>query len=302
MCRKAPALLPTWNDLELHAVDLHFHVGTARPEGNSMLDVVSYAVATGRRVICMTDHWWKFTRVPVKPQPHYPGTMEGYRQFAADAKEVRAQFPDTCLLFGPEIGFGSFKSEELAKAFEEPGVDMFLGEPGGAPEGMRYGDYLIAGVEAIATCRQRFSRPGILVHPIRSAIKRVCGSTGPGPLHPKHPQFPPLSAISNPLAHVEEMLDVDIHALADTCVRLDVPVEINMLDFASILAHNHQSFAERYLFSYRTLIDNGVQVVLGSDWHNLTAGEPTAFLPAMLLGVKPRDMRFLEQWLGPRPG
>jgi predicted amidohydrolase YtcJ len=98
------------------------------------------------------------------------------------------------------------------------------------------------------------------------------------------------------------MLDVDIHALADTCVRLDVPVEINMLDFASILAHNHQSFAERYLFSYRTLIDNGVQVVLGSDWHNLTAGEPTAFLPAMLLGVKPRDMRFLEQWLGPRPG
>jgi len=292
---------PTWNDLELHAVDLHFHVGTARPEENSMLDVVSYAVATGRRVICMTDHWWKFTRVPNKPQPHYAPTMDGYRRFAADANEMRATFPEVCLLFGPEIGFGSFKSEELGQAFEVPGVDMFLGEPAGAPAGMGYGDYLIAGVEDIARCRDRFKRPGTLVHPIRAAIKRVCGDAGPGPLHPKTPQFPPLDSIADPLGHVEELLDVNIRGLAETCVRLDVPVEINMLDFKRILAHNHQSFAERYLFFYRTLIEHGVQIVLGSDWHSLVDGEPTAFYPAMLLGMKPRDMRFLEHWLGPRP-
>jgi len=294
-------LFPTWKDLELHGIDLHFHVGTARPEENSMLDVVSYAVATGRRVICMTDHWWKFTRIPNKPQPHYAPSMDGYRQFAADAAEVRAMFPDVCLLFGPEIGFGSFGSEELGQAFAVPGVDMFLGEPGGAPEGVSHGDYLIAGVEDIARCRDRFKRPGVLVHPIRAAIKRVCGDAGPGPLHPKTPQFEPLDSFADPLARVEELLDVNIGRLADACIRLDVPVEINMLDFKRVLAHNHQSFAERYLFFHRTLIERGVQIVLGSDWHNLVDGEPTAFFPAMLLGMKPRDMRFLEHWLGPRP-
>jgi histidinol phosphatase-like PHP family hydrolase len=291
-------LLPTWNDLELHAIDLHLHAGTERPEPCTLLDLVSYAVATGRRIMCLTDHWGRFLGLSRKPLTHYPGSVEGFREFAADVREAREKYPDLYLLLGPEAGFEHMRSGSIQPAFDPPEVDLFLGEPGGAPEGMRYGDYLINGIEAIAGCRDRYHRPGFLVHPLRDVINRVCGKSGPGPAHPKHPQFPPLGSYADPTGHVEEVLDIDIGAFADACVRLDVTVEINESDFGRILGQNHQSFADRYFLFYRALIDAGVSVVLGSDMHNVEHPACTPFVPATMLGVKPRDMRFLEHWLG----
>jgi len=294
-------LRPTWNDLELHALDLHIHAGTERPEAYTLLDLVGYAVATGRRIMCLTDHSGRFLGFSRKPLAHYEGSIEGWRRFAGEVQEVRERFPDTIILFGPETGFGGLTSDAFAPLFEAPGVDLFLGEPGVAPEGMSHGDYLIAGVEDIARCRDRYKIPGFLVHPLRDVINRICGKTGPSPAHPKHPQFPPLESFADPRAHTEEVLGVDIGRLAETCVRLDVPVEINESDFGRILGQNHQSFLDRYFLFYRSLIDAGVSVVLGSDMHNVEHPACTPFFPAATLGVTPRDIRFLAHWLG-QPG
>ena len=294
-------LRPTWNDLELHAVDLHIHAGTESPEDYRLHDLVSYFVATGRRVMCLTDHWKRFLFPSKKPLTHYPGTVDGWRQFAADVFREREKFPDHLLLFGPEIHLGGMMQDVTTPLLETPEVDLFLGEAGVAPEGMKYGDYLVQGVEEIAQCRDRYRLPGFLAHPIRDIINRICGKTGPGPAHPKHPQFPPLDSLADPLAHTEEILDVDIGRLARTCVRLDVPIEINESDFSRIMGQNHESFMERYLLFNRTMIDAGVSVVLGSDMHSVESATCTPFVPARMLGVKARDMRFLEHWLGPRP-
>jgi len=288
----------TWDELQLYHVDLHLHAGTERPEAYSVRDFIEHALATGRRIIGITDHWGRFLGRSKKRLNHYPGTLEGFRQFAAETHAAGAAHPEAIILFGPEMGFDHLWSETGDAAFGVPEVTFFLGEPGGyPPEGM-YGEYLIRGVEAIARARDRHGRPGILSHPLRAAINRYVGKSGPGPAHPHHPPLPPLGSLADPRTHTERLLDIDIAALAEASLRHDVPLELNESSWGRILGMNHQSFAERYLFFYRALLDEGARVTLGSDQHDAEHGASTAFIPAMILGLKPRDMTFLRHWLG----
>ncbi len=290
---------PTWHDLELWHVDLHIHAGTERPEQYAAIDFIRYAVATGRRIIGITDHFGRFLGRSRKKLNHYPGTLDGYRSFAQDVARTREAFRDQLILFGPEIGLGSLSCpDEAAQALSVPEVDFFIGEAGGPPEGQSLGEYLVRGVREIDRARKEWGRPGFLGHPLRWPINQIVGKTGPGPGMPSHEPFPPLGSLDDPKGHVEHLLGIDIDALSSEMVRRDVPVEINEGDWDRILAMNHRSFAERYLFFYRALIQAGTGVVLSSDMHNVERGRPTAFVVAEMLGVRPTDMGFLRYWLG----
>ncbi len=293
---------PTWDDLQLCQVDLHIHAGTERPEPYAAVDFIRYAVATGRRIIGATDHFGRFLGRSKKKLNHYPGTLEGYRAFARDIAKAKEAFPDEIILFGPEIGLGSLSCpEEAAEAFGIPEIDFFIGEAGGPPDGLTLGEYLVSGVKNIGRAVKEYGCPGFLGHPLRWPINTIVGRTGPGPGMPNHEPFPPLHSYDDPRGHVEKLLGIDIGALSSEMVRQDVPVEINEGDWGRILAMNHKTFGERYLFFYHALIDEGTKVILSSDMHNVERGQPTAFVVAEMLGVRPRDMDFLRHWVGEVP-
>lgn len=294
-------MLPTWDDLQLYNIDLHIHAGTERPEAYSARDFIGFAVATGRRIIGVTDHFGRFLGQSKKRLNHYTGTLEGYRALVEDTRKAGNAYPDMIVLFGPEIGLAHLSSAEGELAFTVPGVDFFIGEPGGPVGDETLGELLIEGIRSIAKARERHGCPGTLGHPLRAPINSLVGKTGPGPRMPKHGPLPPLTSYENPLDHVEELLGIDIAALAAESISQDVPIEINESSWGRILGMNHESFTERYLFFYRTLIAEGARVVLASDMHNIEHGTPTPFVVARILGVQPRDMIFLRHWLGNAP-
>jgi len=289
---------PKWEDLELYQVDLHIHAGTERPPALTLLDFVDFSVATGRRIIGITDHFGRYLGLSRKKLNHYPGTIKGYQSFIQDVRGARSKYTDEIILFGPEFGLGNLVSREGELALGTPGVDFFIGEPGSPPDGKTLGDYLVEGVREIRSASDEYGVPGFLGHPLRGPINRIAGKAGQGPKMPGHPPFPPLSKFDDPKEHVEELLQVDLSALARESVRRDVPIELNDSSWGRMLGMNHQSLLERYLFFFRGLIEGGARVILGSDMHNVEHPAPTPFIAAEFLEVVPGDLTFLRHWLG----
>lgn len=291
-------MIPRWDDLQLYQVDLHIHGGTERPPEYSLLDFITFAVSTGRRIIGITDHFGRFLGLSRKKLNHYSGTIQGYRTFIGDVGEAKSAYPDEIVLFGPEFGVGHLVSKEGEEALGAQGVDFFIGEPGSPPDGMTLGDYLVDGIKEIRRARDHYGLPGFLGHPLRGPVNLFAGRAGPGPRMPAHGPFPGLSTYDDPLEHVEELLGIDISAMAKESVRRDVPIEINDSSWGRIMAMNQQSFAERYLFFLRKLIGDGARVILGSNMHNIERPSPTPFVIVQALGIQPEDLTFLRHWLG----
>ncbi len=291
---------PSWDNLELFNIDLHFHAGTERPKGCSLHDFISFAVASGRRIIGVTDHFGRFTLGASARLNHYPGTLGGYRIFAKEVREEKDHFPGAIILFSPEIGLAHFESETGRSAMEEAEVDFIIGEPSRPDNGVELGDYLIRGMEVISEVREEYGVPGFLAHPLRALINDMLGKTGVGPKMPKQDPFPPLMSIGDPLSDVQELLGIDVRRLAAVSDSRNVPLEINQSSWGRILAMNHQSFAERYIYFLEEFIDSGGKLVLGSDIHNVENACPTPFVVSEKLGVDPGDIGFLEKWLGKR--
>ena len=288
---------PTWEDLRLYQIDLHFHAGTERPREYSLMDFVNYGVATGRRIIGVTDHFAFFLPRYKWKTNHYAGNLDGYRAFAEDVDAAKEAYPDEVILFGPEIGLGGLLTDEASDAFTVPTIDYVIGEAGGPPEGSTLGEYLVEGVEDLGALGREHDVPCILGHPLRWPILFHVGKTGAGPEMPRSEPMKPLGSFDDPRRHVEELLDLDISQLARAAKRNGVPVELNEGSWERILVMNHKTFAERYLFFYGELIREGVEVVIGSDLHNAEHGAATAVFVADMLGLVPRDMPILGRWL-----
>lgn len=290
-----------WGDLRLHSIDMHFHAGTERPAPYSAGDFLSYAVATGRRVIGVTDHFGRYLGGSRKPLNHYPGTMDGYRTFRDEVRSAADDFPEALVLFGPELGASFLLSDQASLALAEPGVDFFIAEPAGTGEETSLGEILIHSVESIAYGEREYGRPGFLGHPLRSLVNSYVGKGGPGPKMPVNGPLPPLSSSPDPTSEVSELFDVDIRGLARTLRDRKVSIELNESSWGRIMGMNHESFAERFIFFFRSLREMGASFILGSDLHNAEHGAPTPFVLARMLDIEVGNMAFLEHWLGP-PG
>ena len=296
---------PTWDDLQLSQVDLHFHAGTGRPPGVSLDSFVSFAEASGRRVLGITDHWGRFVRDTGKVHNHYNGLMKGFAELAADVREVREKHPDMLILLGPEAGFGDVANGTINMALEMDEVDYFIGEPGMPSDAPDATEQFISAMETMAEAREKTGRPCFVAHPLRKAINDMLGKDGPvtQELTAATPPRPPLSSYPDVRAHVEELLCLDISALAKASARLDIPFELNTSCWERIQIYNGQWFMQRFLYFYRTLIDEGAGVIFGSDLHGTlktigAGGLPAPFVPAHILNIEPRDLTFLKRWLG----
>lgn len=136
-----------------------------------------------------------------------------------------------------------------------------------------------------------------MAHPLRRLVNHYIGSTKPGPKHPNLPPHPPLGQFSDPLANVEELFGIRLREFARAAIEHDIPMEINESSWGRILGQNQEWFAERYLFFFRTLLDMGVECILGSDQHIPDNGACTPFTVAKILGLTAADMKFVRHWL-----
>ena len=291
---------PTWDDLRLMHIDLHYHAGTERAEYYSLEDFVAYAEAAGRRVVGITDHWGRFLGNSRKPLRHYEGSLDGFAAMAADVAQARKNHPDMILLFGPEAGFSAIFDGSVNAAFELDEVNLFLSEPDVRYDAPDRTERFLRAIEATARVREESGRPGFIVHPLRSAVNNLVGKGGVGPdglRFPLNDPLPPLSTYADPCAHVEELFHMDLSVLARASKQYDVPFEINESTWGRMQAHNAEWFMERYLLFYRTLIDEGALIVLGSDQHCVEHPAPTAFIPASLLNLDAKDVTFLRHWI-----
>ncbi len=293
--------LPRLSELRLNETDLHLHAGTERAEHHSVDDYLQYLVSSGRKVLGITDHWGRYFRRSPKYHAHYEASAEGFETYANEVKSAAKKYPNVLVLFGPEVGFGAKIEGVAEEMFTLPQVEYFLGEPGGGKPDMRYGEYLVEGIEWIADLRERYGRPAFVAHPLRHAVNSIVGRSGreaDGSLRsPLYGPTPALDTIGEKVDHVSQYFDIDIEELAKALVKHDVPVELNESTIGRALAHNAMPFLERYLFFYRTLLDRGVSPVLSSDQHSIEHPSPTPFHFAWLLGIEVRDITFLRQWI-----
>jgi len=287
--------------LELHETDLHIHAGTERAEYHTISDYLHFLVASGRKVLGITDHWGRYFRRSPKYHAHYEPSAEGFETYANEVKEEARKYPDALVIFGPEVGFGAKIEGVAEEMFTLPQVDYFIGEPGGGRPDIHYGDYLIEGIEWIADVRERYGRPSFLAHPLRHAVNSIVGRSGRDENgNVRMPLFgptPDLSAIDDKVKSVSEYFDIDIEALAHTMVKHEVPIELNESTIGRALAQNALPFLARYLFFYRVLLDRGVTPVLSSDQHSIEHPSPTPFHFAWLLGIEVKDITFLRHWV-----
>ncbi len=179
----------SWDELQLYNIDLHFHAGNERPPQYSMRDYIDFALASGRKIVGITDHFGFYLGRNPAACNHYPGSIEGYTRFCRDILELRRERPDAVLLAGPEIGLNDLETGAAEPAFSASAADFFMGEPGRF-EG-ELGEYLIDAIEITAEARNRYGCPGFLSHPLRHSINTMLGKTGPGPRMPRLPPLPP---------------------------------------------------------------------------------------------------------------
>ena len=278
-----------WSTLELHHIDLHFHAGTERPEDASLEDFILAAKRSGRKVVGITDHFWHFLGYS-KNNRHYPGTVEGYLQLSDDIVAVRERFPDMLLLFGPEMNLIRVLTDEGLPAFTSPAVTHFIAEPHTDHWG---GEEYIKAFPRVAWVRERYGLPAFLAHPIRNVISVLRQDTSLA----ENPPHPPLARVADPVAHTGEVFDVDIPALARASREYDVPIELNAASWHNVVASNQEWLFERYVCFYRTLLDLGAELVLGSDAHGVSFPMATGHEAMHMLGVKATDIRFLRNWM-----
>ena len=279
-----------WQNLRLSQIDLHFHAGSERPEGSSINDFLRPAYASGRRVVGVTDHFWYFLGMSDRPPVLYQNTLEGYRALAEDVDAARGDYPDMALYFGPEINMVRVMNDMCIPAFDAPGVTHFYAEPHAE---FCTDEHYIRGFERIAELRAKYGVPAGLVHPLRVQIgKYFKGRRDNGAGEGR-----PLDEYRDPAAHLKDVFQIDPVLLAKEAVEYDVPIELNGGSWNNIVARNSEWFAERFLFFYRTLIEHGVRITLGSDLHGAGAAMPSVFVPAMMLGLKTADLDFIQEWL-----
>ena len=295
---------PTWDDLQLCHIDLHFHAGTGLPPESSIEDYVSYAEASGRRVLGITDHWGRFVRQTDRVYNHYNGLMKGFAELAADVQKSRENHPDMLILLGPEAGFGNIFDGSIHMALEIDEVNYFIGEPGMPADALDATEKFIEAMTEMASVRDKTGKPCFVAHPLRIPINTMAGKDNPTSveLRPNSAPRPLLATYDDPRAHVEELFHLDISALARASVEYDIPFEINTSCWERIQIYNAQWLMDRYLFFYRTFLDEGAKVILGSDLHNTlksqpAGGLPAPFVPASILNVEPRQMTLLNTWI-----
>ena len=278
-------------------IDLHYHAGAERPEGESAADFITWAAGIGVQILGVTDHWELYDGNPRgNTMRFYDSTLEGMQTLAHEVMSAASDYPDIVLFFGPEILLSDLKLPETERLFALPEVTYFLGEQNNWHPDETHGDHLINGLKNVARLRDTYSRPGILAHPLRKAIIDYAGRPVGFPVRPQHPHMQPLDSVKDPVRDVSELFDVDLPAFCKAARDYDVPVELNGGSWSRVTKMNDTSLEERFVFFFRYLLERGVKLTPGSDRHTRT-GEDRNTEILQRVGICAQDVAFVGEWI-----
>jgi hypothetical protein len=124
-------------------------------------------------------------------------------------------------------------------------------------------------VEQIRRLVDRCGKPAFLSHPLRSAIDaRLVFSPIPAEMVAMEAR-PELDFTDDEL---NWFFMLDVRALARQCARHAVPVEVNGQALLRMVLLNLRVFYDLFCAAHRVMLEEGVELVPGSDQHEFRTG------------------------------
>jgi hypothetical protein len=172
------------------------------------------------------------------------------------------------VLFGPELSM-HHDLGALPNRIAEISDLLPCEAPDVSDDATRNTERYAARVEQIRRLMDRCGKPAFLSHPFRSAIDaRLVFSPIP-------PEVTAMRARPR-LDFADDELDwfymLDVRALARQCARHAVPVEVNGQALLRMVRLNLPVFSDLFCAVHRVMREEGVELVPGSDQHELRTG------------------------------
>lgn len=256
---------PGATTMPVHAVDLHYHAGMERKPGCSIVDHLHFAQVTGRRILGVTDHDYYLrgegAKTPGKTYP-YDFSLGGLAQFRDEVRSVARKFPRLSVLFSIEMGARRDLSTVSDACLEM--CDFIICEAAPLASNRSDTDELrLHRVQQIRELMDRGGKPAFLAHPFRLAVDRLVF----GDIDPQLASAPARPKLDFEEEELNSFFGQDIRAMARTCRRCDVAVEVSGHTCWRVLGLNLPVLYDLLCAANRILRDEGVELVPGSDQH-----------------------------------
>lgn len=280
----------------IYNIDLHYHCGLERQQGVSIDDYLNHARVTGRRIVGITDHIEKYIGCNLEDKDRlYSTGAEGLLEYYQDVKQYCNKYPSLQILFAPEISL-DFDFNKIPQNLIDV-CDYFICEPPIADEDRTQS--ILNRMNEMAKFSQDTKKPLFLAHPLRHGINQravKCKEVEQWVIDLKYHYD--LEKYS--LKQMNEFFWVDVEALANASVELDIPLEINGGTHARIINTNLMNVLRIYIAANYYMKNKGAQFVCGSDQHafiqnNMRSGR---YMPQQVfeeLGIGVKDMHFLKK-------
>ena len=291
--------------LYIHNIDLHYHAGQERQPGTTLEGYLEHAAMTGRRILGLTDHLEKYIGVPLssaQTPPLYEQSVVGLEAYRADVDPLHARFSSLCIFFGPEIHASPRIDLQSIPQRVVDWADYFMVSlPTDETSLSADTDVKIRQVHDIAALRERTDRPVFVVHPFRTAVNNRLVKRSIAPWVTAIAPRPPHAFFDQ---DVNRFFGFDVRAFGRACSMCAVPVEINGGTDSRIRGLNLPAPLQMLWAGYRTMQQEGVTFVPGSDQHGYMRtevrreGRYIPFDAFVELGVTAQDIVFVDQLLG----
>lgn len=283
--------------MHIHNVDLHYHVGQERDAGTTASDYLDHAVATGRRILGVTDHYGLYAEpARADKQYLYERSLDGLQAYHDEIAALRASYPQLTLLFAPELNYRVDLSTVPDRVLEMS--DYFICETA-FPAG-EIAENTAATVERMAEVAafvQRTGKPCFIAHPFRSSVNHRLVKRDIAPWVSALEPRPDLDFSPDELA---EFFLLDVEALGAASAAYGIPLEVNGNTHYRLLCANLPATLQMLYAAYRLLQRQGAQFVPGSDQHGFrrSVGRVGSYVPYdcfQVLGLGVRDIAFLQR-------
>ncbi|NMA95878.1 MAG: hypothetical protein GX974_07550 [Clostridiales bacterium] len=284
----------------IHNVDLHFHAGQERQPDVTLGQYFDYAQKTGRKILGVTDHYGLyFPQREITRRCMYKNSLDGLIEYREDVEALKSSFPDITILFAPEIG-----PRDDLKSMPSQVIDMsdyFIAEPlhteGSIDDNT---NSFISRLYEISDFMQATGKPIYTAHPFRSAINHRLIKRKIEPWVTRIVYRDHWGDFS--YEEIRDFFMLDIKRVAKASRKLDIPIEINGNTQYRTRSSNLPAALQILWAALGVILDEGVDLVPGSDLHGFVAGVGNIgqYVPVdcfEALGIEYDDIRFMKKIL-----
>ena len=261
--------------MNIHQIDFHCHAGS------DLRELLSFARDTRRAVVGVTETFYG------ENGPENALSVDDFLCLRAELDECKREFSDLALFFAPELAPGVRADEldgQLAAA-----SDYFLCLPAEG-NGDDQTAFLISQLERAAEVSCRTGKPAVLAYAFQTLL---AGRVQSGRRAPA--RYAGRDSLTD--EQVQAALGLDLEAVADAAVRLEVPLEICGETYVGIRSYNHPYYLDVWVKAFEILRRGGVSFVPGSGLKAFRLGKRGSAVPHEVfarLGIAAGDIGLLR--------